>query len=174
MIEIIPKPEKEPARWPKILFYLSLALLIGAILGYFVLDYFEKRASLTLEDLEERLQELSTSEEKVLEEEVLLYQKQINDFSTLLEEHKIASNSFEFLEKITHPRLWFNDFSLNLETYQMTVIGSAPDFPTLGQQLIIFQKEKSIKEVNLTDISLGEEGKVSFGFDLSLDPQIFK
>ena len=174
MIEIIPKPEKEPSRWFKTLFYVSLALLVGAILGYFVLDYFEKKSSLTLEGLEQRLQELTTSEEKVLVEEVLLYQKQINDFSTLLEEHKTASNSFEFLEKITHPKIWFNDFSLKLETYQITVAGFAPDFPALGQQLIIFQNKKTIKEVNLTNISLGEEGKVLFDFDLSLDPQIFE
>lgn len=174
MVEIIPKKEKKTPSLINILFYLSLLLLIITIGGYFALDYLQKDLERERVNFEKRITEKETPERKVLEKKIKEYQKRINDLSILLNAHQRSSSFFPFLEKLSHPKVFFSNLDLNLSNYEASLGGQTDNFQILGQQFLIFKTEKSIKSVNLTKISIGEEGKVEFTFKLSLDPQIFK
>lgn len=174
MVEIIPKPAKKILPRQNLLFYLSLGLATAAVLGFFVLGNFESKALTTLQNLEDEVAQIGTIEERAIETKVFDYDKKINNFSILLENHQKSTNFFKFLEEISHPQVWFSNVILNLETFQAVISGQTPNFQTLGQQLLIFQDQDSIEEINLSSLSLSKEGRAEFTFQLSLDSQIFK
>ncbi len=173
MIYIIPRPPQKMPQWQIILFYFSLALLMAVVIAYFVLNYFHGKSAAALEDLEERILAVGTAEDKKIETEVFASQEKIKDFSELLAAHPRTSQFFEFLEKNTHPKVWFTDLDLSPELPQAKIGGQARNFGTLAQQIYIFREEDLIKGIKLTDISLGEGGEAKFLLNLSLSPEIF-
>ncbi|MDI6591446.1 MAG: hypothetical protein QME61_00665 [Patescibacteria group bacterium] len=174
MIEIIPKPAPKIISWLNILFYFSIALLIAVILSFFALNHFVKKLKAEFQDLEAVLIKQRTPAIINLEKEILSSQRKIEDMDFLLKRHLATSKVLEFLEKVTHPKVWFFSLDWNSEERRLRVSGITENFQILGQQLLIFQDNQFIKEVNLSKISIDREGKISFNFDLLLDPQIFE
>lgn len=170
-IEIIPKPKVKKAPLINVLLYLCLILLIVFVISYFILDNYQKKLDKELSDLEKALER--TPEEQNLEEELLGYQKKIRNFGALLNYHQAPRSLFNFLEKITHPKVWFSKFSLDLETSTVNISGQTDSFETLGQQIIILRKEELIEGLNLAGISISREGEIGFDLQLTFDPQIF-
>lgn len=176
-IQIIPKEAAKLPLWQNILLYISVALVLVCILGYFVLNYFAKKSDLALQDLEKTLTEAKTPQKIVLKEEILDYQEKIEDFSSLLVAHKRSSNFFDFLEKNTHPRVFFSKLRLDTKVNRVELSGQAENFQILGQQLLIFRKaqeEKFIQNLNLPGFEIGEEGKIEFTFGFLLNPKLFQ
>lgn len=171
-IEIIPKPLKKVSVWFNILFYISIGLLISAILSYFLLDYFQRNTNQVLKEIEASLLVSRTPEEQELERSIVQYQRKIDDFVLIFNRHQTNSNSFTFLEEITHPNVVFSQFDLTKPSLSLS--GTAENFVVLGQQLSIFQENPKILKTNLSTISLGKEGGVGFTFTLSLSPEIFE
>jgi len=174
MVEIIPKPVSKPSSWFNSLFYFSVVLLFIAILSIFLLNQFQKKAVLTLKNLEVLLTQIKTQERINLEKELIGYQKKIEDFSFLLQGHSLDSKLFGFLENITHPKVYFSSLNFNSDEKKVILNGETESFQTLGQQLLIFKAEPLVKEVNLSKISIGREGKIDFAFSFSFSPEIFK
>jgi len=174
MVEIIPKPAPKLPWWQNFLLYFSIVLFLLSLSSYFILSHSLKKTSQVLQNLEETLVRGKTSSEIVLETEVFGYQKKIADFAQLVKGHKKTSKFFEFLEKISHPKVWFKKISLSPEDFQAVVSGESETFQTLGQQLLIFKEEPLIKNLNLSKIAIGKEGRVNFILNLTLDPKVFK
>ena len=173
-IEFVPKPTSKTSLWLSILFYFSILLLIGAVAANFALDYFQKKSEKDLKNYEGLIEMAWTDEKKALESEVIGYQKKINDFSTLLELHKLNSNLFPLLEKNTHPQVLFSTIEFNSTENTVALSCQTESFQTLGEQILILKEEKLIKNVNLVGVNIGKEGKIIFGLSLSLNPQLFK
>lgn len=173
MIEIIPKPAQKLPLWQNILFYFSLSLVLAVFLSYFILGNYIKNAALTLKDLEGTISKEKTSAERTLEKEVFGYQKKITDFSQLIGTHLFTSNTFTFLEKVSHPQVWFVQFNLDSEKKRAVLTGQADNFQALGQQLLILKEKPEIQNFDLSNISIGRKGKVDFVLELSFNPAIF-
>lgn len=171
-IDIIPKPPEEEPILLNILFYISIGLLISAILIYFLLGYLQRNVNEILEERKSQLQIIQTPEEQELEKDVLRYQKKIDDFAIIFRRHKTNSNVFPFLEEITHPEVRFSDFSLTKPS--VTLSGIAESFTVMDQQLSIFRENPKILDTNLSQILLDKDGRISFNFTLTLSPEIFK
>ena len=174
MVGIIPKKPKKTPEWQNFTFYISCALLVVVILGYAALFYFEAKASGVLQDLEEKIAQVATKEEKVTEAKVLSTQKKISDFSKLLKSHQQSSNFFTFLEENCHPKVWLTKVELNPEKAEALVSGKTADFETLDQQLFIFQQHELIQSIDLTNLLIGKKGETEFSLYLYLNPQIFQ
>lgn len=174
-IELIPKPKigKTPFNLAKFCFYLSIIFLILSIASYFLLSNFQKKASKISEDLEIQISSQIGPEEEGKISELKEWRPKIEDYGALLNQHQISSNAFPFLEKLTYPKVWFTDFSLNSETQTLQLQGIAQSFKVLGEQLSVLKNDENIEKVDLASISLGEEG-INFSFDISLSPKIFK
>jgi len=173
-VEIIPKTiEKIPSARKK-LFYFSIFLFLGLLLGCFILTSLEKKSENTLSNLEETLGKGKTPEMSSLEKEILNDQKKIKDFSPLVEKHLIPSKIFEFFERNTHPQVFFSEINLNSLNSTAKLSGECDSFVTLGQQLAIFEKELLVEKLDLTQVSITKEGKIEFFLDFSFNPKIFK
>jgi len=174
MVEIIPKPTVKISRWQKFLPYFSITLIIVAILGYFVLNNILEKTLQTFKEKVDTLAKLNPPEEQILEKEILNYQKKIKDFSILVDQHLATSNFFNLLESLTHPKIWFSHIELQPKEAKVSLSGQAEDFSVLGQQLLIFKKEKRINDIKISKVSLVEEGGIKFDLELFLSPEIFK
>lgn len=156
--------------WLNILFYFSLVLIIVAAASYFLMKNSNKKADMALQELESQLVQSKTAQEYTLEN----YQNKINDYKYLLENYIFSSQFFGFLEKNTHPKVQFLKVQMVADSGKVQLSGLTDSFQSLGQQLIIFKKEGQIKEINLSDISFGDENEVRFSFSLVLDPKVLK
>ena len=173
-IEIIPKKIEEKPSGSNIFLYFSLILLIIAVSAYFTLIYLEKKSSATLLNIKELIAQKDTPEAISLEKELIEYKKKIENVSFLLENHHKNSAFFAFLEKKTHPKVYFSKLDLNSKDLKAEISGSAQSFQSLGQQIYIFEKENLITSVKLLSASIGKDGKINFSLGLVLDPKIFK
>jgi len=172
-IEIIPKEAKKFPLWQNILFYFSLVLFLSCLSGLLILNFLEKKSQLTLDNLKETLEKGMTTEKKALEKEILTYQKKIDDFSILLADYRVSSRFFDFLEKIIHPKVFFSELNLSSKEGKVSLTGQTESFETLGQQILIFQKEEKLRGLKLAEIKIGKEGKIDFSLEISFDPKIF-
>lgn len=183
MVEIIPKPPEKIPLWQNLILFISLAILIIAILAYFGLGFWQKKADQKIKELDGKIAAFKTKERLDLESDLKKTKKKIDDFNFLFERHKISSNFFQFLEKVSHPKIQFSDFKLDLKDGKIDLSGQTESFVTLGQQAIIFQQasEKAkeilgqeILKTDLSKFSIGKEGKIDFTFNLSFGPKVFR
>lgn len=174
MIGIIPKPIKKPSRIYRFAPYIAFGLVGAVLLAYVALVYFESRASKTMGKIQDRIAQVGTKDEKVIEAEVLLNKKQIDDFVKLFAGHQRVLNFLKFLEANSHPEIWFNKLTLSVEDSQVVLSGETSNFETLGQQIVVFQNQELVKDVEISDLSVAKNGRAAFTFTISLDSEIFK
>ena len=173
MVDIIPKKTQIVLPWQNVILYISVAVLIGVVLSYVLLIYSENKKAVILEDLAGQITAVGSSEDKLLEQEVLDAKKKIEDFSDLLAERRKTADFFSKFEKLCHPDVWFSDFSLNLPDMNLTVSGRALSPKSLEQQLSIFKKEPTIQQTDLSELKLGEGGDVEFSLLISFKSEMF-
>jgi hypothetical protein len=174
MVQIIPKTIERSPLWQDILFYLSIGLFLASIFSFFVLNNSQKRAEDSLQSLEISLSQLGTADQIKLEKEIKITERQIKNFSQVLDSHIYSSKIFDFLPKIIHPKARFKQTSLDAVKSEVIISGEAESLTALQQQIFIFQGEPLIKSFVLNSFSFGEKGKIDFNFNLLLSPQIFK
>lgn len=175
MVEIIPKPAAKASPWQNIIFYFLIGFILMVVLGYFILDfYLIDNAEKILKAKEATLAEEKTAEEIGLEKELSDYEKKTKDFSILINQHLFFSKAFEFIEKNTHPKVWFSQLDLSPKEGQVNLSGETEGFVTLHQQAQIFKADPLVKGLNLIKIAIGKEGRIDFDLSLTLDPDLFK
>lgn len=173
VIEVATKIKKEFS-WKDIILYVMIGAFIIFLLSFGILSIIQSKKEIKLSDLINKLTMRSSSEQE-LENRILKYQKKIKIFSTLLDNHKMPLNVFNFLERNTHPKIWFSKLELNLENNNLNLIGQADDFETVSQQISIFNKNQEyVKKVTIIDVSKDIKEKINFNFKIDLNPQILK
>ena len=172
VFKVISKKEIEKKPWLDLVFYFCLALLIMSILAYFVLEYSLKRAEEELKDLKTKISEQQNEENKKLKKDISLVQKKIDDFSIVLNEHKLSSQAFTFIENSTHPEVSFMNFNFDSEGSNLLLSAKTSSFKTLGEQLLIFQGQEDIENIALSNIFLTDKGNVEFSLNIALNTQI--
>jgi len=174
MVEIIPRKAAPLSSQLKILFYILVGLLIAAVLSFLILKHLQGKSLAELSRLEGEIGKEKTSEKLIEEEEVLNYQGKIKDFGLLLERRSLPSKFFDFLERLTHPRIWISQISLAPGEAVASLTGQAESFVALGQQIQVLKSQTLVREANLTKISLGKKGEIEFILNLSFEPAFFK
>lgn len=173
MVGIIPKTIEKSPVWQEILFYFSIGLFLAAIFSFFVLNNSQKKAENSLQGLEQSLSQAGTADQISLEKEIKATEKQVNDFSRVLDSHLYPSKVFDFLPKIIHPKVRFKKTSLDAVKSEANISGETDSLTSLQQQVFIFQKEPLIESFILNSFTIGEKGNINFSFNLSLSPQMF-
>ncbi len=171
-IEIAKKPKLKGPLWLYILMMAGIVLALGLAGTYFYFFKVGKDISQQIEGIDQALKK--TPEEKELENTLLSREKKIEDFQELLSKHKKVLNVFNFLQEKTHPQVWFSEFDFSGKEKTVSLFGTANSFTTVGQQILIFREEEFLKNVKLSELSMGEEGDIGFSLQLTFDPQIFE
>jgi len=175
-IEIVPKPKKIGQKISALdmLYYLVIILLLITFFSYFVLSFFIQRSEQKLTEIKTAILQKQVPEIKTLEQEVISKQKKIHAFADLLDSHKKISGFFTFLKQNCSNEVIFSKVELDSEMFKAAISGSASSFITLGEQIIIFQEQELIESIDLSSVSLGQEGRIGFTLQAVLEPEIFK
>ncbi len=172
-IEITPKRKIKIPLWAIIIGVLCVILILAFSASYFYLYRSAKQMSREIE--EKNLVTLPLEEAiRKKEGEVFPIKQKIDDFNELLLGHKKPLKIFEFLERICLPNVWFSTFNFTFEKGELTIFGQADSFVTIEQQVLILKQEPLVKDLNLSGLSMSEEGGINFTLLLTFDSQIFK
>jgi|SRR3989344_6384395 len=161
---------------PKIdyFFYLASILLAATVLSYLIFNFKVQLQNKLIQDIEKKSLSLGAGEGQVYNKKVLDYKKKIDDFAIIINNHKITSNIFSFIEENTMSDIWFSSFNMQGTTNEMKLSGEAKDMETLSRQVEIFEKKQDhIKKIGILDSQINSSGKVVFIIDITLDPKIF-
>ena len=171
--ELIPKEKIKTDSIFNKLFLFSLILLI--ILGgsYIFLRFKNSSIQSNIRDVNNQIIEIKAGKDNSIERYIFDTKKKINDFSEILEKHKITSNFFTFIDKASNKEVKFLELSLNTETKNVSLKGETENFDTLGKQILNLKKSDLVKGLDISNISLNKEGKVNFSVNFSLDSKIF-
>ena len=170
-IEIIPKSRIKKTPPINILLYALALMFLVFLVSYFVLYFSQEKQAREISDTEKALQK--SPSEKNLEDGILGYQRKLEDIGLLLSNHMFTPNLFNNLEKNIHPRVWFSRFRLDLTAGTIDVTGTTDNSEVLGQQTLIFEKQEFIKNINLSKVLIGKDGKINFELRLTFDQKIF-
>jgi len=172
--QLIPKEKIKTSSIANTLFLPSLILLI--ILGgsYAFLKFKNSSIQSEIRNANDQIIQIRAEKDNNTERYVFNAQKKIEDFSGILEKHKITSNFLAFIEEASYEKVKFLELSLNTETNNVSLKGETENFDTLGKQILNLKKSDFIKGLNISNISLNKEGKVSFNVIFSLDSKIFQ
>lgn len=159
--------------WMDIIFYFVISLLIATIFLYGV---FLIKNSIQREDIKtetEKLKTLGTDQQKEYEKQVIMYQKKVGDFASLLENHQFASNTFALIQEKTRPNIWFSQFALDRKSDNLKLSGESNDMDSLSRQVAVFDKNEYVGNINSLSSNIGDSGRIKFDIDLSMDKKIF-
>ncbi|MDP2909953.1 MAG: hypothetical protein Q8N69_02690 [bacterium] len=146
-------------------------LFLVAVYVYFVIA--QGNAAKKIAELEASVSGLN-KEIAQKEEELSFVSGRINDFSRLIASHKNLTNVFNFLEENTIGEIWYSGFDFSgADGGAIILEGFGPDFIAVGQQVDILKGKDSIKEIYLKEISIDDEGEISFALKLIFKPEIF-
>ena len=175
-IEIVPKKKHKIPPWILIFLIICGILLAGFGGSYFYISVTKSKVSQAIEEKNREL--VKTQEERALEQKMLGVEKKINDFAKLLAVHKKVINVFDFIEKMTHPQVWFTSVDLSVPDNKIVMGGLAKNLDSFEQQrlalLDLVKENPFLKSINVAGIALTETREVKFSLDLILDPSIFK
>lgn len=171
-IEITSRARIRLPFWVIILGALTIILIIAFLVSYFYLVVSIKKIS---QEIQEKEPILSPLEENIRskEGELAPLAKKIDNFAELLQKHEKPLNIFNFLEEVSLPAVWFSDFAFSSENGEVIVSGEADSFITLEQQILILKQEPFVKNLSVSEVSMGEGGEVIFTFLIAFNPQVF-
>ena len=101
------------------------------------------------------------------------YQKKINDFNGLLNNHEFTSNVLAFMQAQTLPNIWFKQFNLDEKNSTIQLSGEADSMDAFSRQVVVFEGNKYVKSLGNISSSMGASSKVEFSINLTLDQSIF-
>lgn len=173
MVELIPKPTEKESPWKKVLFFLSFVLVFATVSSYFILSALQKKSQSQLKALDDAVSQ-KNAQLNVLQEDLLVQQRRIDDFSKIVNGHVANSDFFKVLEASTHPRVYFSKISVNSKESKVSLAGQADNFITLGQQIMLFEGVPNLEELTLSQVGMSKEGTVNFALNLTFNKKIFK
>ena len=172
-IEITPKQKIKVPIWVIVIGVPCVILVLVFLAGYFYL--YRSVGQMSKEIEEKNLTSFPLGKAiKEKEQEIFPIRQKIDDFNELLSGHKKPLKVFEFLERTCLPNVLFSTFDFTFEKGELSVSGETDSFITIEQQVLILRQEPLVKNLNLSGLSIGEEGGISFTLLFTFDPRIFK
>lgn len=127
-----------------------------------------------IDEVSKKISMYPSEQQKVEEQKIFYYKKKIDDFSSIINSHKISSNIFNFIEKDTLPNIRFSSFSLSESTNEIKLTGETDNMETLSRQFQIFENDKDyVKNINVVDSKTNNKGTVEFTLNVVLDTKVF-
>ncbi len=160
--------------WSNLLFYLSVALLLVAVAAYggFLINHYFLGQDINKIDL--AIAASGTPEQKASEQKVLAYKKRIENFSRLINNHRISSTLFTLIEEKTLPDVWFSTMNVSEIKDEISLAGQAKTLDVLSQQVAVFEASKDfVKSINVLTSQASQQGGVGFVINLVLNPSVF-
>ena len=179
-IRIIPKAKAKAPPWVNLLIGVSVVLVVSFFILSLVFYFLSNSAKARVEKTDKEINNLETTELKILKVNTLAVSNKIADFKEILGKHLYFSKIFALLREDVHPKVQFLSFDFNAESLEMTINGIAQDlveahhFKALGEQILILFFDSRITNLVMTSIELDENGFVRFSLKFLINQDFFR
>jgi len=166
------KKKQISAPWPKglLIFFAFLFLLV---LGFnFLLRFYLLNQEKQLKSLNDQLKNLRASISREQEKDILQLEKKINKLDSLLANHIYFSFFFDWLERYTHPSVYYSALDFTSDSLRVGLTGFAKDNQSLIEGVEASVMNKMINSTQLVEglvlKNLEREANVKFSLDIYL------
>ena len=159
--------------WVDIVFYFVISMLIAVVFCYAIFIIKNNIQRNQIKEEEVKIEAIASEQQKVDEEEVILYKKKIGDFADLLENHEFLSQAFIFMENHTRPDVWFKNMNIDKTNRKLLVAGETDSMEALSRQVAVFEKDGYVEKIDLLNSTLSDSARINFNLSLILNPEIF-
>lgn len=152
-----------------LIIFLVSAALWGALFLYE--RYLKEQISQKNDSLKIAQSELEPS----LVTSLVLLSGKINAAKSLIQNHKVPSSIFVFLEDNTLKDVRFKDFNFLLsggDEPSVSMSGLAKSYSSLALQAGVFEKNSIVKRAAFSGFKLDKNGQVGFNVEIVFDPPI--
>jgi hypothetical protein len=160
---------------PGIFATISFLIFLLSIFAYGGLFLYRKNIQGKIDTLTDSFKRATGAFEPILINELVQTSEKINLSKQFLAKHTTLTPVFDFLEQSTLKSIRFKNFKYSfsaMESPSILMGGLARDYSSLALQEKIWAKNKNIKEISFSKLTLGEKGLVNFEVKLSLDPSL--
>src|SRR3989344_3357877 len=108
-------------------------------------------------------------------EEMAAFSGKLTTVKAVISGHRVTSGFLKLLASSTVSTVAWNDFIMNTlskDGVSVSLKGKANDYSSIALQESVFSKEKRIRSMSFSNLSLSEGGSVSFDLSLVLDPGV--
>ena len=157
--------------------FLTLASLIVFVLSILgAICTFGWTKILLKQQAEDQATLKSTREafDPALIQELKAVNNRIDAAKALLASHTAVSGLFDIIQALTLQSVRFKQFTYEYNTkgIKLTMSGEATSFTAIALQSDVFGKNQMIKNPILSNLTLGNNGSVTFDFSGTVDPSI--
>ena len=93
---------------------------------------------------------------------------------TLIKNHLLTSNVFEFLEKNTHPKVAYGSISYSAGSRKMDLSATAASYLVLARQINVFESSPVVNKVSFGGLSIKEDRSVGFSLGIEFKPELIR
>lgn len=156
-----------------LIFSIGLLIVSGLVLGG---SYIYKRVIQgNINDLKESIEKAEIVPEESLMNELKNISKKIENTKILLARHKSLGPVFDILKESTLKSVRFLNFNYSISNDNMPQIsmdGEAKSYSSLALQVGSFEENTRVESVSVSNLSLGESGKINFSIDIIINPDV--
>lgn len=151
---------------------LALIVLVVAIIGG--LYFWKYSLAKQVESFNGELQKLTSQRNMTLESRLNNLNSILEVFKNVLDQHRYWSLVFKMLEEKTLNTVTFKHFDGDETNGFISLLGTAPSYGALAQQIKIFEDSPNVISVLASDIGISEEGKVKFSLKLNFGKDLIR
>ena len=156
-----------------VVFYLVTAFFVAIIFSYPLLSFKVYLQNKEINKLD-NIMSFDETQQKTNEMKVLDYKKKIDDYTLIINNHRISSNIFVFIEEKTLSNVWFSNFAMSQFANEVKLSGEAENIVALSLQVEAFEKsEDYVRDVAVLESQESDSGRVQFALSLYLTPEVF-
>lgn len=170
-IELNPQRKSRTSLITTVVGILAVFIILAFVGSYLYFYITSKSLVKKIEEIKESAREIDNTI-KGKEEDILIFQKRINDFGLLASVHKNIGSMFNFVNKNTISPIWFNKFEYDQKERRAFILrGKSDSFFTIEQQIVVFRNNEIIKDVRLIEAAINEkDGLIEFSISVVLKP----
>ena len=179
-INLVPREYREKReRWKKIIslpVIIPFILLVLSLLLYGGLSLYQKDLQGNLDNIGQEIKFLDTKRAPDTEEEIVDLDKKLSLLKTVFQNHTYWSNVFKKIESLVIPEAYLFDAGLLLgeSGVDFTFSANIGTYTNLARQILSFQEDLQLIKVDISGISLEEEGGIKFNLSgIFLDEVLF-
>lgn len=158
-----------------IFLFLSILMFVMSILAAGGAYLYEQFVTRRIAGLDEQLKLAEGAFNTATIQDLARTDSRLIEAEKLLERHVAPSSAFSFISTITLEKVQFNSMAFNLMQDGSATIamgGTADSFSTVALQSDKFGQSKLLKDVIFSGITVGDDGKVDFSVNATIDPSV--
>ncbi len=167
------EPYSRPKAAPNFFMLISVVVFIFAIVALGGVYAYKGILTKSNETKKASLEEAINNFEPELTRELTVLKARMDAGKTLISNHKAVSLLFTLLELNTAQTVRFSEFAYDVsddKKINLTLKGEARSYNAIAYQSDIFSKLEPIKNPVFSNLTLGEQGTISFGVKAEIDP----